>query len=67
MTKLEMQALLLASEVESNIKTGVPLTTNLILALNEFRKAQDEENKRIGSDLEAMYQQYVNSNPKLSS
>ncbi|MEZ0209239.1 MAG: hypothetical protein ACAH17_03640 [Candidatus Paceibacterota bacterium] len=66
MTRLEMQALLLASELEQFIKHH-NVTTGLTLALNEFRKAQDKEQKRIGADLEAMYQQYVNSNLKLSN
>lgn len=54
-----MQALLLASEVESNIKTGVPVTTNLILALNQFRIVQQQADKQIGADLEAMYKQHL--------
>lgn len=61
MTKLEMQALLMASEIESNIKSGVPVTTNLILALNEFRKVQAEAERSFGADLDNMYLQWLES------
>jgi hypothetical protein len=61
MTKLEMAGLALANEIESNIQVGVPLTTNLILALNEFRKAQQEQDVSFGADLDAMYKQYLES------
>jgi hypothetical protein len=59
MTKLEMQGLLLAAEVESNILTGVPLTTNLILALNRFRQAQQEAELAVGAELEDMYRRHL--------
>lgn len=42
MTKLEMQAMLLASEVENLIALNAPITSSLIIALNEFKKAANE-------------------------
>lgn len=64
MTKLEMAAIALANEVESKIKSGVPITTNLTLALNEFRKVQIEADKSFGADLDAMYRQHMESEMK---
>lgn len=61
MTKLEMAALALANEVESNIKSGVPLTSTLILALNEFRKTQVALDQSFGADLDQMYRQHIES------
>jgi hypothetical protein len=59
MTKLEMQALLLATELESNIRSGATYTTNIILALNQFRIAQQESEVQLGADLENMYRQHL--------
>jgi hypothetical protein len=62
MTKLEMAALALAAEVESNIKVGVPVTTALVLTLNKFKIAQFETDREIAADLEALYKQVTEPN-----
>lgn len=61
MTKLEMAGIALANEIENNILTGVPLTSALVLALNEFRKTQIETDQSFGADLDAMYRQHLES------
>lgn len=50
LTQLEQAALLLASEVENNIRIGVPLTSALVNAVDNFRKIQLTK----GSQLDTM-------------
>jgi hypothetical protein len=52
MTLIEQAALLLAAEVESCIRIGVPMTTACINALDQFRKTQLTK----GSELDRMIQ-----------
>lgn len=51
MTLLEMAAISLANEVEMCLRLGVPMTTNCINALSEFRKKQLTQ----GATLDTMY------------
>lgn len=57
MTKLENQAITLANEVEQYIKSGN--LTNLVLALNEFKKVELESDITWGKDLDNMYAQFT--------
>ena len=67
MTKLEMQAIALANEVENALTYGTPIVPAVVLALNEFRKVQTETDARIGADLDAMYKTYLNTVGALDS
>lgn len=58
-SNLEATAIILASEVETAISTGINVPTDLINALHAFRKAQIADDGRIGKDLEAMYANYT--------
>jgi hypothetical protein len=56
MTKLEMSAVLLANEVERCLRLGLTLTSQTVLALNEFRKLQGNV-----STLDALIRQVQNT------
>lgn len=55
MSNLEALAIMLAAEVELAVASGTQLPTALIDALNRFKRAQVEDEDRIGADLEEMY------------
>jgi hypothetical protein len=54
-TQMELAAIALINEVEANIRLGVPITSALINAADNFRKVQLAQTNRIGADLDAMY------------
>lgn len=64
MTNLERAALVLAAEIENCISLGVPTTTSLVTALDNFRKIQVAEDELFGKDLDNMYKQYLSTEPE---
>lgn len=51
MTKIEMQAALLAEEVENFISLGAPITTSVVTALNQLKFALGEAGYELPSYL----------------
>lgn len=59
MTNLEALAIMLVAELELVIASGHNLPTSLIDTIHKFKKAQMQEENRIGADLEEMYKRSI--------
>ncbi len=53
-SELEMKAILLVRALESAISVGTPVTTEVTLALSNFRMTQYATNKKLAQDVEAL-------------
>lgn len=53
-SELELKAIILVRALESAISVGTPTTTEVTLALSNFRLTQYSQNKKLAQEVEAL-------------